>query len=439
MRRSGVPAARWRTAVRLVAVAGLAAGVLTAVAPAQAANLEDHSPASYNMQGSQGGDLTPKWSTDITVLTRSHDVLALQEAGPLPPQDPNGQFAYVDSTTFVQPLPLPSYTVYHYTRNFGTASRPTIRHVYFMQTDPNGNRVNLAMVSRDLPDRVWITPPAIPGVSRPSFGLQFGNIIFNDIHALSGSGGSDAPGLLAEIDTRQSQAFGYDWAALGDFNRSPNSLNGRTPADSHVYRPGVATQISGGELDYMVSSRYVPLYEGHAMPGISADHLPVEFRIPLLQAAAGYSIGSYSAYGDGERIADIEGGSSSNGTHLIVYDNHDGGNQHFNFLPTTDGHYTIRNQATGKCLDLEGGPNATAGSYVNEWDCQGQPTQKWDVLDWTADPGAGALRNVYTGECMDVRGNGTSNGTGIDIWPCTGTDNQKWTLEYLGFSLYLSY
>jgi hypothetical protein len=143
------------------------------------------------MQGGQGGDVTPKWSNDIPALLANHDILALQEAGPVPPQNQNGPFVYQDSTT------SNGYTVYHYLRNFGTSSRPVLRHVYFMNTDPNGNRVNLAMVSAALPDRVWITPPAVfsngtqPG--RPSFGLQFGNTIFNDIHALSGGG--DAPGL----------------------------------------------------------------------------------------------------------------------------------------------------------------------------------------------------------------------------------------------------
>src|SRR5256714_5926589 len=100
MHRSSVPAARWRTAVRLAAIAALAGGLLTAgAAPAQAALLEEHAPATYNMQGSQGGDLTPKWSTDIPALLANHDVLALQQAGPVPPQSQNGPFVYVDSTT----------------------------------------------------------------------------------------------------------------------------------------------------------------------------------------------------------------------------------------------------------------------------------------------------------------------------------------------------
>ena len=438
MRRSGVPAARWRTAVRLAAVAALAGGILTTVvAPAQALPLEQHHPATYNMQGGQGGDVTPKWSTDIPALLANHDILALQEAGPVPPQNQNGPFVYQDSTSYTDPATGKTYTVYHYIRNFGTSSRTVLRHVYFMETDPNGHRVNLAMVSAALPDRVWITPEAITNVSRPSFGLQFGATVFNDIHALSGNGqGPDAPGLLQRIAARQG-AFGDDWAVLGDFNQHPNTLTARgLPANSYLYRPGATTQLSGGELDYMVSSRPVLLYEGHVMTGISSDHWPVEFAVAPLQAAAGYSIGSYSNYSDQERVADIRGGSSSNGTPLVVYDNLGGGNQHFNLVPTANGTgYFIRNQSTGKCLDLAGGTRAGAGSYVNEWDCQGQITQRWYLQSWPGDPGAVEISNSSTGMCLDVLGAFPFNDTPIDIWPCVGSPNQKWTLEYLGLTL----
>jgi hypothetical protein len=212
-----------------------------------------------------------------------------------------------------------------------------------LQTDPNGNRVNLAMVTEAQADDLWLTTPTFGG-SRASFGVRLGNTVFNNVHGLSGSG-NDIPGQLAAIDAGEGGA-GWDYAVLGDFNRAPGSLTGRLPANANVYRPGGPTQVSGGELDYMVASRYVPLYTGHAIPGISADHLPVEFGIIRLRAAAGYAIGSYSAYGDQERVVDISGNSSANGTHAIVYDNHNGGNQHFDFVPTADGNYTIRNQST---------------------------------------------------------------------------------------------
>ena len=81
--------------------------------------------------------------------------------------------------------------------------------------------------------------------------------------------------------------------------------------------------------------------------------------------------------------------------------------------------------------------SAGAGSYVNEWDCQGQTTQEWSVESSyiPADPGAVEIINVAKGMCLDVRGAFPFNATPIDIWPCVGSANQKWTLEYLGFTL----
>lgn len=419
---------RPRVIARLTAVAVLLAGLITVLGapPAGAANLENHRPVSYNMQGGQGGDVTPKWSNDIPQLLRNHDVLALQEAGPLPALDPNGLFHYQDTTT------INGYNIYHYLRNFGTENNVILRHVYFMQTDPNGNRVNLAMVTEAEPDALWVTTPPFNG-ARPSFGVQLGNTAFHDVHGASGNG-NDMPGIIRAV-AAGAQAAGIDYAVLGDFNRHPDTLNGRLPAGAHVYRPGATTQVSGGELDYMVADRDVPLFTGHVMPGISADHLPVEFGVINLRAAAGYAMGSYSAYGDQERIVDIFNDETANGTHVIVYDNHNGGNQHFDFVPTADGHYNLRNQETGKCLDLNRGTGARAGDYVNEWDCQGQTTQNWDVEYWTSDPGAAAISNTYTGWCLDVFRGGTGNGTWTDVWPCTGAQNQRWTLEYLGSEL----
>ncbi|MEA2567935.1 MAG: hypothetical protein QOD49_3112, partial [Actinomycetota bacterium] len=72
------PAPPWRAAARVITVLALAASCLTvAGTSAQAANLEQHNPVTYNMQGASA-DTTPKWSSDIPGLL-NHDVIALQE------------------------------------------------------------------------------------------------------------------------------------------------------------------------------------------------------------------------------------------------------------------------------------------------------------------------------------------------------------------------
>jgi hypothetical protein len=428
--RSSVP--WWRVVAWVVTVVVLAASCLTAVSTsAQAANLEQHNPVTYNMQGASQ-DTTPKWSSDIPGLL-NHDVIALQEAGPVPPLDPGGVFSYQGTHTSASGL-----RVYHYLRNFGTRTRTNFRHVYFMETDPNGHRVNLAMVTEHPADAVWFVGSTFAG-SRASFGLRFGNTVFYTVHGLSG-GGNDIPGMVNGIADAMQRA-GRDYAIMGDFNRDPASLDGRLRPSAHIYRSGRVTQQSGGELDYMVASRDMGalglLYQGHIPGGFSADHYPVEFGVVPIRGAAGFSIGSYSNRGDQERILDVYNNNSANGTHIITYDPLGGGNQKFTFVPTFGG-YNIKNMSTGKCLDLNGGPGAGNGDYVNEWDCLGQSTQRWGVFPWPGDPGAVGIYNVKTNNCLDVFRNGTGNGVWADIWPRKGSNdniNQKWTLQYLGYSL----
>ncbi|MFI5783875.1 RICIN domain-containing protein [Nocardia sp. NPDC051570] len=398
------------------------------IAQAPTLNLEDHHPVTYNMQGGQGGDVTPKWANDIPQLTRNHDVVALQEAGPIPPQDPNGRlFRYQNQVT------INGHVIYHYLRNFGTPSRPIDRHVYFLETDPNGHRVNLAFVTTDPPTTFWATDSAIT-TARPSFGVQFGNTVFNNLHGLSGSG-NDIQSLLRNIDAGQ-RSSARDWVAMGDFNRLPQDLAGRLPANSHIYRPGVPTHMGGSEFEYMASSRSVPLYTAHAMTGISADHLPVEFGVLRPQARGPFEFGNYHSYGGGERVIGIQGASSSNGTHINVYDNRTSDDQKWEFIPQSNGTYAIASTLTHKCLDMNKGAHTGNGDWVNEWPCDANlTTQQWKVHYWTQDPGAAAIINAYTNDCLDVSREENYSGSWTVIQLCNGHGSQKWTLQWVGPTL----
>lgn len=420
-RQSGRRGRHTTTLLRLGFAALIAATTtLTVVPAAEAAPLEQHTPATYNMQGASA-ETASKWSSDIRDLTAGHDVLALQEAGPVPALTPGGSFNYVNT------YGNGAGAVHHYTRNFGTSSRPLLRQVYFLRTDQGGNRVNLAMVTRNQPDEVVIVPPTF-ATSRWSFGLRFGQTVFFTVHALSG-GGNDGPGMVRRIAQFTAQ-HGWDYAVMGDFNRDPDRWAGQLPQGSFLYRSGQATQQSAGELDYMIASRAVQLYEGRRLGGYSSDHYPVDFQVfPLRAAAMPVSIGSYSNHGGSERILDIYQNESGNGTHVITYDPNGGRNQLFNLVPAGWNGYTIRSVSTGKCVDLDHGPNARESDFVNEWDCQGQSTQIWRFYGWPDDPGAVLVYNPSKNMCLDVLGNRTGNGRWPGIYRCTGAINQKWTLQ----------
>ncbi|MER5475871.1 endo-1,4-beta-xylanase [Streptomyces sp. NPDC002734] len=79
----------------------------------------------------------------------------------------------------------------------------------------------------------------------------------------------------------------------------------------------------------------------------------------------------------------------------------------------------VKGVASGRCLDV---PNAstTDGTQVQLWDCNNGTNQQWSST------AAGELR-VYGNKCLDA--GGTGNGAKVQIYSCWGGDNQKWRLN----------
>jgi len=76
-----------------------------------------------------------------------------------------------------------------------------------------------------------------------------------------------------------------------------------------------------------------------------------------------------------------------------------------------------------KCLDLSG-YGTTNGTNVQLWDCTGASNQVWQAVSNNA--GAFSLKNPVSGRCLDLSGYGTANGTNAQLWDCTGAANQLW-------------
>jgi hypothetical protein len=57
------------------------------------------------------------------------------------------------------------------------------------------------------------------------------------------------------------------------------------------------------------------------------------------------------------------------------------------------------------------------------WDCNGQPNQQWNVNS------NGTIVGVQSNLCIDASGQGTANGTKLQLWSCNGQTNQQWTLR----------
>ncbi|MEV4582022.1 lectin [Nonomuraea jabiensis] len=84
----------------------------------------------------------------------------------------------------------------------------------------------------------------------------------------------------------------------------------------------------------------------------------------------------------------------------------------------TPGAGAIRGVGSGRCLDVSGASQAN-GAQAQIWDCNGQANQQWT-------PTASGELRVYGGKCLDVYGAGTADGASVIIWDCNGQTNQQW-------------
>ncbi len=117
--------------------------------------------------------------------------------------------------------------------------------------------------------------------------------------------------------------------------------------------------------------------------------------------------------GPGGKCADVNGGSTADGTKIQLWTCTNGTNQQW----TVTGD-TLR--ALGKCMSVAGGSTAN-GAQVQLSTCNGSGAQ-----NWTAGANS-ALVNPQSNKCLDANGGSTANGTQLIIWTCHGGTNQRWT------------
>jgi glucosylceramidase len=125
------------------------------------------------------------------------------------------------------------------------------------------------------------------------------------------------------------------------------------------------------------------------------------------------STGTVGGYGS--MCLDVAGGDATAGTAVDEYTCNGTTAQQW----TTDPNGTI--EAMDGCLDVVGGGTAD-GTLVDLYTCNGTGAQVWDRES------DGALYNPQSGKCLDDTGWSTTPGTQLQIWSCTGGANQVWTL-----------
>ena len=98
--------------------------------------------------------------------------------------------------------------------------------------------------------------------------------------------------------------------------------------------------------------------------------------------------------------------------------------------PTTvrAGVYNVVNVNSNKCLDVYGA-GTTNGTAVIQWTCSGVVNQKWKI-----EPVGSyyKLTAVHSGKVLDVSGASTANGAQLQQWDLGPANNQLWTISKLG-------
>ena len=128
----------------------------------------------------------------------------------------------------------------------------------------------------------------------------------------------------------------------------------------------------------------------------------------------------------GMRLDDYQSGTAS-GNPIVIWTANNTGAQSWvfsdvNVVPA--GYYNLAVSYGPYCMTAAG---ASAGSAVNLQPCNGSSGQAWNAVYAN---GTYSLRPATnTALCLDVKDFGTTNGTPVIVWTCTGNSNQRWAIN----------
>jgi len=154
----------------------------------------------------------------------------------------------------------------------------------------------------------------------------------------------------------------------------------------------------------------------------------------LAASASAQPIGPFELVAENSgKCMDVRGGpnATANGSVIQQWGCWNGPNQQWYFTAVGNGRYEVTARNSGKCLDVTGGPNAKAnGTRLQIWGCWGGANQLWSP-EFTPFPNKQTLLMPAssTGSCADVTGGpgAVANGIPLQIWGCWGGSNQLWT------------
>ncbi|GLW33805.1 arabinofuranosidase catalytic domain-containing protein [Actinoplanes regularis] len=243
-----------------------------------------------------------------------------------------------------------------------------------------------------------------------------------------GNGSNPNPGNNSAFVTAVLKNNGQTTYALKGGNSQSGGLttwwNGSLPTDKPGYKPmhqegGIILGIGGDNSNRNRGT----WFEGAMVAGYPTD--AAENSVQANVVSVGYSGQTNvpngpagTVTGPGGKCLDVAADDTgANGAAVAIWDCQTyAEDQHWTHFPDN----TLR--TINRCLDING--NGTAnGTQVELWDCNGVGGQKW------VQQADGSLRNPQSGRCLDSPNGNTGNGTRMQIYDCNGSAAQKFAVN----------
>lgn len=211
-------------------------------------------------------------------------------------------------------------------------------------------------------------------------------------------------------------AVDFAWSARLDSPTGAVIASGSTtltiPLGSRVQQPVSFTTPASGSRVYLVLST--------SKSGVTTFTDTAEYF--TLGAGQGPTPGKYRIVNrnSGKPLA-IAGNSTADGAKAVQQS----GNATWTVSAGQNGSFTLRYDATGKVLDVNGS-SSTTGLQLQQWTANGGTNQQWFLR--SAAGGFFTIANVGNGLVADVYGQSTSDGAQVVQWTANGGVNQQWQL-----------
>lgn len=156
--------------------------------------------------------------------------------------------------------------------------------------------------------------------------------------------------------------------------------------------------------------------------GTDAQRFYVDQVDPLQDGMYTLHIGS-----NYKQVVDVAGGSSSDGANIQSWESNNSGAQKWNIFKNNDGSYRIINAVNGKALDVSEA-KAYVGANVQQYTWNGSNAQKW-IVRYDREAGFVFESSLNANLVLETSSYDAGNGVNIQLGTASGRGNQRFCLE----------